>query len=301
MSQVKQAIPAFCRGPEDKLRAALSEGGRFYPAKRIVWCVLTNPERIGQLAFCTPSLTEEGEFDIAFIKGDNESPVQFLDTLPSTASAVEGVLYIVDNKGYHFNGEAYVKLFDESRIDELEATIQQDSENIHNALNELNTNVTALSETVSGYDDRLESVEQSVASYDQAIADIISAFTDINQTLANHETSISSINDTLDQLEPRVSKAESDIVDINASMDTLEALANDHEQRISSLESTTTAMSTVIDTHTGQIALLTDDVKGIKTDLADVTSDVTVHDGQIHDLNDSVADIEAQLEMDFIF
>lgn len=272
---IKQAIPAFARGSEEKLRIALAEGGRFYPPRRIVWCYISEGERIGQLAFCTPALVEgtedEYEYNIEFIKGDNDAPVQFLDELPSTSDAVEGVLYVVDDKGYHFNGEEFVKIFDEEHVNTLEQAFIEDSENLHNSLDELNSSVNELSETIGGFDERIASVEESVAQYDQAIADINEAFEGINQDIAQNKNDISSLNDSVDAIN-------ADITNINNSMSEMQADLTDHESRIVALESGVETINSTLDTHGEQISGISDDIGTI---------------------NDDIDDIHSQLEMDF--
>ena len=108
MAKVMQAIPAFCRGTKEALLEAISEGGRFYPLHRIIWCYIKSGERAGQLAFVTPGMNEGDEPIVEYMQAAPCFDV--FEELPDIEDASEDMLYIVDKSAYVFDGEKYTRV-----------------------------------------------------------------------------------------------------------------------------------------------------------------------------------------------
>ena len=107
----KQAIPAFCRGTNEALLKAISEGGQFYPLQRIIWCWIKSGERQGQLAFVTPGLNDGDAPVVKYIGGsDASSCFQMVDSLPDIEDAQQDVLYIYNQSGYIYDGAEMTKI-----------------------------------------------------------------------------------------------------------------------------------------------------------------------------------------------
>lgn len=242
MAKIKQAIPAFCRGKEEALIAAISEGGRFYPLNRIIWCWISEGNRKGQLAMVTPSLIEGEDPIVEYMVGDNSEQVQVVETLPSEATAEINVLYIVNNAGYIYNGTDFIKLFDMTQMSDLEVSIDS-----------LRTDFTDFTVTLSTWQEAAE----------QDISNLIDSVTALDNKTDEYEERIRANAAGIDGLTTRVDGIDIDITDIRSEI-------SDIESRIQGLQEQDTEFAQSIETISSDLTALQNRVTTVENDVAEL-------------------------------
>jgi len=280
---VKQKIPAFCRGTEEALLAAISEGGRFYPVSRIIWCWIKSGERAGQLAFVTPGLNEGDDPIVEYMVGDNTDQVQVVEELPSISDAVEGVLYIVGDEGYTFNGTAYTRVF--KNVD-IESLTEQ---------------VDALEATVSGFDERITTAETTVASYGENIDALNDEINTIDNALFAHETRIADAETDIASLKSDMTTAQDDITTLNNNLYSLSNTVTAQGQDITALQQQVGLMQNNITDIETRVSGLESTTSNMQTDIFNAQSDISGLQTSTTSMQSDISDIQDSIDMSFVF
>ena len=267
-------VPYFAKASSyEVLQKALQEGGVLENLDRIAYILTTDTNKLYHVSL---------DKIIRPISGDKEY-VKTSDELPSIEEGKSDVIYIVKGVGYQFDGEDYIPIFDKHQVDVLQAAVTEDSVALHTQLDKLANDLTDLTEIVSNFDSRIQSVEETAS-------EVTSDFNDLSSFVNNR---ITSINNTLNDHESRITASSSSIQTITGQL-------NDAQTDISDLQLNMGAAQAEITSHTNALTNVYDRLDNQDDTLDSFQSQLDSSTAEIASIQQSVTDMQSNLDMEFI-
>ncbi len=166
------------------------------------------------------------------------------------------------------------------------------------AIEEIESNIFSISQTVGSHENGLSQLTSSVSSINSQIAQLSSAFENMTDDIETNTSSISSLNSSLSKIEDDIEANSSAISDVNSSLSSLQdsvellsSIVSQHSSSILSLRSDIVGIATTASSAENAVSGLSNQITTLSNTITTNTSKINALEQQIENLSSETVDV----------